>query len=113
MIHYLDNLENGFGGKCSSSLSIMPSFNNSVEQLAAFTELHYQIDGLFIFKGRNIRDNVWMFGQMSHNLDLPPNIVHVDFRPELRLGYLLAGNILPCFLVEALVCNAELPSPEL
>ncbi|KAK2977554.1 hypothetical protein RJ640_018196 [Escallonia rubra] len=91
----------------------MPFSNDPIEKLAAGAQLHDQMNRMLVLKGALEFHNVWLTGQMVHDLDLPPDILNVLLVDQLPLGYRFAGELLSGLFVGAQMRHSELASAEL
>ncbi|KAK3032385.1 LOW QUALITY PROTEIN: hypothetical protein RJ639_037103 [Escallonia herrerae] len=91
----------------------MPFSNDPIEKLAAGAQLHDQMNRMLVLKGALEFHNVWLTGQMVHDLDFPPDILNVLLVDQLPLGYRFAGELLSGLFVGAQMGHSELASAEL
>lgn len=91
----LHHLQNRPGHGSSSSLRIMPSGNNPIEQLSSFAQFHRQVNCIIVLAGRLQANDARVQRQVLHNCHLTPHIVYVDRCPQLPLRDTLAGKQLP------------------
>lgn len=95
------------------SLTVMPLLNDPIKELSTLTKLHYQVNRDRILISALDSDDVGMFRQMVHYLNLPPNIVIVFFAKKLALRDGLAGVIVASLLVSAKKSCAKLALAQL
>ena len=108
-VNHTDNLATQ---ACSGTLGVMPLGNDPIEELAALAEFHDQIDRVAILKGTFQFNNVPVAGEVVHDLDLAPDVLHVVAVEELAGGDGLAGQLLPDLVVGHQVRHSELASAQ-
>jgi len=82
----LDNLNNGLDELGGLTLTVVALLNDPVEELAALAELHDEVDGGGVLVGAVDPDDVGVFGEVVHYLNLPPNVIVVLLAEKLPLG---------------------------
>ena len=95
------------------SLRIVPPLNNPIKKLPTYTKLHNNMNSHCIFKSTHNRYHIGMPCQMVHNLNLPPNILHIFPRRQLPLGNRFTCKLFPIRLLHAKVRGSKLPLPQL
>jgi len=109
----LDDFDDGFEDGGGGALGVVAARDNSVEELAALAELHDEVNGIVVFEGVLEPDDVGVFGQVPHDLHLPPHILDINGGSQFLLRYRFARQLLLRLLVTAQVRDAELPSAQL
>lgn len=109
----LDNFDDGFDDGCGGALGVVAARDNAVEELATLAELHDEVNSTVVFECVLERDDVGVFGQVSHDLHLPPHILDINGGSQFLLGYRFARPLLLRLLITAQVRHAELPSAQL
>lgn len=109
----LQNTDNDPNKLGCLSLTVMSLLNDPIKELPTLTKLHYQVNRDRILISALDSDDVGMFRQMVHYLNLPPNIVIVLFAQKLALRDGLTGVIVASLLVSAKKSSAKLALAEL
>ncbi|URD97725.1 hypothetical protein MUK42_07025 [Musa troglodytarum] len=98
---------------CRLALTEMPPLDDPVEELPAGAQLHHDVHVQRVLVGALDSDDVLVAGEVVHDLDLPPHVLHVLLRYQLPLADGLAGVVVPRGDLSAQVRGAELPLPQL
>lgn len=105
VMHHGHDLPAEVGG---GSLGVVALSYDAVEEFAAGTQLHNQIDRVAVLVCALKLHNVSMAGQVVHDLNLSPNVLDVIAVYELARGYGFASELLLRLLVSHQVGHAEL-----
>nr|CAB3451612.1 unnamed protein product [Digitaria exilis] len=87
--------------------------HDAVEELAALAQLHDDVDVERVLVGALDGDDAGVAGEVVHDLDLAPHVVHVLRGQQLALGDGLAGQRRARADLRAQVRGPELPLPQL
>jgi hypothetical protein len=109
----LHNPDDGLYELRGLALAVVALGNDAVEELAAGTELHDDVDEERVLVGAANAHDVWVLGEMVHDLDLAVHVLVVLAAQQLALGDGFARVLGAVSLVHALVRGAELPLPQL
>lgn len=88
----LDDGDDGLGELGGLTLAVVALEDDAVEELAAVAELHDEVDGGGVLEGVADADDVWVLGEVVHDLNLAPDVVVVLGAEELALWDGLAGE---------------------
>lgn len=107
------DLHDGPEQRRGSPFGVVALGNDPVEELPSGAELHDEVDRVLVLIGALELHDVWLAGEVVHDLDLPPDILDVLLVRKLPLRDGLAGELLPGGLVGAQAGHTELASPQL
>lgn len=81
----LNNTENGLDQLSSLTLAEMSLRNDPIEKLTTFADLHNNVNKDGVFVSALDPNNVWVLGEVMHDLNLSPHILVVFAANELAL----------------------------
>ena len=87
----LDDPDDDPGELRGLALAVVPSLYDAVEELSPRAELHDDVHVELVLVGALDGDHAGVAGEVVHDLDLAPHVVHVLGREQLALGDGLAG----------------------
>ncbi|BAS94669.1 Os05g0491800 [Oryza sativa Japonica Group] len=109
----VDDLDDGAEERGGGVLGVVALGDDPVEQLAAGTELHDEVDGVLVLVRALELHHPGLAGEVVHDLHLAADVLDVLLGRQLPLADRLAREPLPRRLVGAQRRDAELPAPEL
>ncbi|BAT16064.1 Os12g0169950 [Oryza sativa Japonica Group] len=108
-----DDPDDGPDEQRGGALGVVALGDDAVEELAAGAELHDDVDEQRVLVGAPDADDVWVLGEVVHDLDLAPHVLVVLPAQQLPLGDGLARVLAAVGLPHAQVRGPELPLPQL
>ena len=90
----LNDANNGLDNLSRISLTVMTFLRDSIKQLTTFAKLHHKVHASSILVRAVYPDNVGVFRQVMHYLDLPQNVIAIFLTKKLPFGYRFAGKLL-------------------
>lgn len=85
MVANLHDFDNGSGDGGGGALGVVATRHDTVEELAALAELHDEVNGIVVLVRVLQRHNVRVFGQVPHDLHLPPHVLDIYRGSKLLL----------------------------